>query len=382
LNKAARNYALDWLRVGGTIAVLLFHSARFFDNGDWHVKNPLPDYGLDLFATILIQWLMPLFFILSGAGAWLALERQSAGKFAAGKVPRLLIPLLFGILVLSPPQVYLERLTHHQFAGSLFAWLPHYFDGFYAFGGNFAWMGLHLWYLLVLLTWSLVTLPLCLWLRKGAARSLAAFLARPGMIFLLVVPLVLVESLLNPNALLATQQMGGWSPLMYVLFYLYGFVLLADDRLPQAVARLWPVAALLAVLIPAFVVVSGLDTSSPYPSLRFVLMTGLRNLNAMSWLLALMGVGLRFLNFRNRFLDVAGEAVLPFYMLHQPVLLIIGYFVVQWSWPAGAKFGFIALTALVVILTIYAGLIRPFRISRFLFGMKAQPADGARRAAA
>lgn len=383
MERTVRNHALDWLRVGGTAAVLLFHSARFFDGGDWHVKNPTIDPNLDIFATILIQWLMPLFFILSGAAAWMALQRQSAGKFAAAKVTRLFLPLLFGVLVLAPPQVYLERLTHNQFAGSFLSWLPQYFDGMYAFGGNFAWMGLHLWYLLILFIWSLVTLPLCLALKKGTAQKAAAFLARPGMAFLLVLPVLALELAINPGSLLATKSMGGWSPLVYVIFYMFGFLLPADERLPRALVRMWPVAAALAIIIPVGILAMDIDINNlAYPSAQFALITTLRNVNAVAWLFAILGLGYRYLTFNSRFLDAANEATLPFYMLHQTVLLILGYFVVQWQWPNLAKYAFIAVTATAVILTIYFVLIKPFRVTRYLFGMKSRQAHTKGRSAA
>lgn len=383
VERTARNHALDWLRVGGTAAVLLFHSARFFDAGDWHVKNPTMDPNLDIFATIMIQWLMPLFFILSGASAWMALQRQSAGKFASSKVTRLFIPLLFGVLVLAPPQVYLERLTHNQYAGTFLSWLPQYFDGMYAFGGNFAWMGLHLWYLLVLFIWSMVTLPLCIALKNGAAQRAAAFLARPGMAFLLVLPVLALELALNPSSLLAVKAMGGWSLLAYVIFYMFGFLLPADERLPKALVRLWPAAAGLGIIIPVAILATGAELNQiPYPSAQFALITGLRDLNAVAWLFAIVGLGYRYLTFKNRFLEAANEATLPFYMLHQTVLIILGYFVVQWQWPNLAKFPFIAVTATVVILTIYFLLIRPFRVARYLFGMKADLETANRRPAA
>ncbi|HWI62348.1 MAG TPA: acyltransferase family protein [Symbiobacteriaceae bacterium] len=371
MDRTARNHALDWLRVGGTVAVLLFHSARFFDAGDWHVKNPVFDPNLDIFATILIQWLMPLFFVLSGAGAWLALQHQTPGRFAAAKVPRLLVPLVFGILVLSPPQVYLERLTHHQFAGNLFEWLPHYFEGFYAFGGNFAWMGMHLWYLLVLLLWTYITMPLCLWLMKGAGQKLAGFLARPGMLFLLALPVALVELALKPGTLLAMQSMGGWSPLLYVIFYLFGFLLPAHEEMPKAFARHWWVGLSVGIIIPVAVLATGLmDTNAAYLSPLNILLTLLRAVNAVAWLIGLIGIGYRFCTRKTRFLDLAGEAVLPFYMLHQAVLLVLGYFVMQWPWANLAKFGFVFLATAAINILIYVSLIRPFRIGRFLFGMK------------
>jgi len=79
------------------------------------------------------------------------------------RVLRLLVPFVSGVLVIVPPQVWVERVGHGAFAGSFFAFYPHYFDGLYGFGGNFAWIGLHLWYLLLLFLITVVLAPLLYW---------------------------------------------------------------------------------------------------------------------------------------------------------------------------------------------------------------------------
>jgi predicted permease len=133
----------------------------------------------------------------------------------------LLYLFLFGAsVVLIPLQVYIERVSHSQFAGSFIEFYPHYFDGFYAFGGNFAWMGLHLWYLEMLFIFSLITLPLFLYLRKeavhGSISRAAAFFRKPGAIFLLAIPLGIMELLVNlqPEGI-GRRDFGGWSLAIY-----------------------------------------------------------------------------------------------------------------------------------------------------------------------
>jgi peptidoglycan/LPS O-acetylase OafA/YrhL len=164
--KPQRDYAIDWLRVFAMGMVFLFHCARYFDRQDWHVKNPQSDAVLSFVVLFLSQWIMPLFFILSGISAYYVLSFRKTGQFITSRVTRLLVPFIFGTLVLIPPQVYIERFSHHQFNGSFFQFYPQYFDGFYAFGGNFAWMGLHLWYLQMLFVFSLLFLPFFVYLRK------------------------------------------------------------------------------------------------------------------------------------------------------------------------------------------------------------------------
>ncbi|MEW6230566.1 MAG: hypothetical protein AB1700_21185, partial [Bacillota bacterium] len=78
----------------------------------------------------------------------------------------------------------------------------------------------------------------------------------------------------------------------------------------------------------------------------------------------------RFLGFSNGFLRRASEASLPFYMLHQAVLLPVGYFVVPLIMNPIAKYGIIAVISLAIIFVIYGALVEPHSAVRFLFGMK------------
>ncbi|NJR57173.1 MAG: acyltransferase [Acaryochloris sp. CRU_2_0] len=183
-----RRYDLDWLRVAATLGVFVFHCLRFFDLGAWHIKNNQLDAIATALVVLLIQWIMPLFFLLSGASIYFAIQSRTAGQFIRERCLRLLIPLLFGIFVLSPPQVYLERLTNPlhgvapwnggwQFSGSFWEFIPYYFQGWYLFSGNFAWMGIHLWYLLVLFLFSLLLLPLFWALKQSKGQKLIEILA-------------------------------------------------------------------------------------------------------------------------------------------------------------------------------------------------------------
>jgi len=66
----ARVYFVDWLRVLAMFSVFLFHNARFFDTGGWHVKNGTTDFTATVLVGFMSIWMMPLFFILAGAGTY------------------------------------------------------------------------------------------------------------------------------------------------------------------------------------------------------------------------------------------------------------------------------------------------------------------------
>jgi hypothetical protein len=173
---AVRLYYLDWLRVLAILTVFVYHSTRFFNLEDWHVKNPTWYPAVEVWNVFAGTWMMPLIFVISGASLFYAVGKGGAGKFVKDKTLRLLVPLLVGVFTHASLQVYLERLTHGQFSGTYFQFLPQYFNGFYEgsnpASGNFALTGMHryLWWLFL---FGILLYPLLHWLKGGGQRALS-----------------------------------------------------------------------------------------------------------------------------------------------------------------------------------------------------------------
>jgi peptidoglycan/LPS O-acetylase OafA/YrhL len=370
-----RRYDLDWLRVMGILTVFIYHSGRFFNSETWHVKNANTYFGVDVWETILSNWMMPLIFAISGASLFYALGKGRPGQFIKDKVLRLLVPLLFGAVTLGALQMYLERLSHGEFSGSFFQFLPHYFNGLDGFGGNFVWTGVHLWYLEMLFIFSLAMLPLFLWLKRGSGQralvTLGDWLARPGAAYLLALPVMLLIGLMNRNTFLGSLGWGGGSIFSHLCFFLSGFVIVSHAGLQNSIQRLrWISLALVVVLLVTIFALYMLVGDPAFGTVQYTLFFSLYGLWSWCWVLAILGFGLKHLNFSTPALGHANEAVLPFYILHQPVLLCVGFFVVRWAIPDLLKWAIIMPTSFVIIVTLYEFLVRRFNVMRVLFGMK------------
>jgi hypothetical protein len=368
-----RRADLDWLRVGAIVMMLLFHCARFFNEEDWHVKNGQLSEGMGVFVGVVAQWLMPLFFMLSAMAIWHALGFRTNRQYLAERCKRLLVPFVFGTLVLIPPQVYIERATHGRFSGSFFAFYPHYFEGWYGFGGNFAWMGLHLWYLEVLFVLSLLTLPLFRLLRQEGAQRVIARVGwlceKPGGVFLLALPIGCMEWLVNlqPDGI-GRRDFGGWSLLTYLVIFCLGYLVACDGRCRAAMERHRVVAVvggIIAMSLGYMLVRSG-------HSSRAGCMAFLRAFNSWFWLVAMFGFGSRHLSFSNGALKYANEAVMPFYVLHQTVIVVLACFLIGWEVGVVAKYAVLLLAAFAVMAAAYELAIRRLAALRFLFGMKSR----------
>jgi fucose 4-O-acetylase-like acetyltransferase len=138
VTKSVRRHDLDWLRVFAVFILLFFHSARPFDEWGWHIKNETVSGFITNILQFINIWHMPLFFLLSGSAAWFALSLRPERSFAKERVKRLFIPLIFGMAVIVPPQVYIERLFRGQFDGSYFSFYLEAFNGSYP-EGNLSW---------------------------------------------------------------------------------------------------------------------------------------------------------------------------------------------------------------------------------------------------
>jgi glucan biosynthesis protein C len=372
-----RVYGLDWVRAGAMVAVFLFHCARPFDRGGWHIKNPETSLGFSVFTTLLAQWMMPTFFLISGWVTFLILQRATPGSFVTSRVKRLLVPFVFGTLVLVPHQVYIERLTQGGVDVDFITWLPKYFDGFYAFGGNFAWMGLHLWYLEMLFLYSLLLLPLFLRLRRPPPdndRVAPAAILLGAALSLLVTELFVG---LFPDSL-GREDFGGWSFLTYIVWFLLGYLIGRDFRLQEALVRARHVTLSVALIgvTAGFAIVIG-DTDFGYVGNRVVRI-------AVAWggVAAILGYAALHLNRDVFWRRSVNEGILPFYILHQSVIVLVAYFVVRWQMAPLVKFAIIVPVSLTIILALYCLIVRPLDPLRFLFGLPSRPDMGRRNGAA
>ena len=140
-----RRHDLDALRVLVFGLLIIYHVGMYFVPWGWHIK---PDSTQSLLVwpmLFLNQWRLHILFMISGMGTFFALGYRSSGQFIRERIIRLFIPLLFGMLLIVPPQVYIERVTNDGYTHSFIHFITHdAFNGIYP-TGNFSWH--HLWFL-------------------------------------------------------------------------------------------------------------------------------------------------------------------------------------------------------------------------------------------
>jgi hypothetical protein len=262
----------------------------------------------------------------------------------------------------------------------------------YGFGGNFAPLGqgTHLWYLEFLFIYSLILLPLFVRSKKRATSFLSRLsihFEKPWRLFFLFLPISAVAAAFDTFGLGGVRVMGGWDPVSYLLFFSYGYLILSNSTIGETIRKHSPIYLAVAIILTALLLDSHFGFILKIPGLTrhdllndgallplnqflWIIVQALRGLLAWCWIIGLLGLGSRFLNFNSKFLAYANEAVLPFYILHHTVVYIVGFYVIRWSSDIGSKFLIISIASFAIIMAIYEILIRRMNLPRFLFGMK------------
>jgi glucan biosynthesis protein C len=370
--EASRVYYIDWLRILAVLLLFPFHTLRVFDSADpFYAKaSPTSEWVGHLLAFVSV-WHMPLLFFLAGCSTYYALSRRHAGQYAWERVKRLLIPFVFGFFILIPPQTwfggrfnsgYTGSYWHYLVSGDFLQWnVKDSGDYFGGFGIG------HLWFILFLLLISLFALVVTVWGARGrGVRPLQAFcrlLAKPwGWIIALVI-LYLAG---------AAPEIPGGPIVFYFFLFLLGFVAVCDPKFMESAER-YRIPMLIAGLGLALFHILSTDfrESFPDPSWQRALLSIAEVGGCWLTLVGLLGFGKRYLDRTSRAQKYLAEGSYPVYILHQTVIVIIGFYLIRWAAPRPALWAILLIAAVAGTFALYE-IVRRVGVLRFLFGMKAR----------
>jgi hypothetical protein len=357
--------------------VFVFHAVHPFDLTAWHIKNAEQSVIVTFFIAFMFPWGMPFFFLLAAAGSVLALRRRTARQFARERFYRLLLPFIAGSLLLMPVMLFFEwrhKLQTGVLTSSFVAFVLDRNVGFTPIW--FGALGYHLWFLGFLFSFSLLCLPIFLWLKGDVGRRLtirfASLCERRGALLLPVIPLAIVRLALHPFF----PQEHNWADFcVQMAFFLLGYVLFSEQAFLVAIRRDWRIhlgggiGAATAALTNA-ASMGTLDLQAPPRTLLDVLFWILISIDSWCWTLFLLFIGMRYLDDTNKYLEYGQDAILPFFIFHQPIIIVLAYYAVQWQASLVVKLLFVVIGSFCVTLGIYEFLIHRVAPLSRLFGMK------------
>lgn len=369
-SKNERQYFIDWLRIGLIISVFFFHVGMIFRPEQWHVNSEVSFEFLDPIMWWLHLWRMPLLFLVSGVGTYYAIGKRTSWQYLKERFKRLYIPFTFGFFTLVPLMVYVERIPKY---GSFLEFIPHMFDGGPYPVGNISWH--HLWFILYLFIISLLITPFLNYTKSGHYNMLRGKLIvittkKMSLNWLLPI-LILSQVILRQYFPKSTHALyNDWAYFAYYLiFFISGFILFTSPKVIKALARdrrLYLYQTIVfTVLLFTLPIIFG-QTSIVRDYSRGIT----EMIIAVSCGLTAIGYFKRYFNKDHKYRKILNEAIYPFYLLHQPALIFVGYVVLKWDISYGLQAIFITVISLVSIIITYWLIIRKFNFLRIVFGMK------------
>jgi len=370
-----RVHHLDWLKVLIVYGIVVFHVSLVFTYGSWLVNYPERSLALSAFAAFCFPWGIPAMFLIAGADAWFGLRSRTVAEFVRKRFLRLVVPLVPGLLILSPLQRFVVSHNPPPSLDRLPAYYLEFFRGMEHIQWSLGVIGqywLHLWFLAYLFGISLACAPLIKWLHRSAGRLLTARIAdeahRRGLI-LFVLPLMLTQVVLRP--LFPSYQ--DWADVMtYTIAFMWGAVVFAERRfetvITSQIRRILVVALIATVMLGAVMYLM-----PPHGAWREVLRALAWSLYVWTWLHAVLYLGIRWLNFPHPVITYARESVLPVYVIHHPFVLLIASFAVTWGAGTWPTFFVILVPVFAITVTIYEFGVRRWNATRVIFGLGPLP---------
>ena len=381
-----RRHDIDALRVIAFSLLILYHSAMVYvADWDFHIKSAHTFEWLQYPMIALNRWRMLLLFMISGMALGLAGIEHRRWRFAGARSLRLLLPLVFGMLVVVTPQTYFQVVVQDGFTGSV----AHFYRLYLTHGLCHADQCLltptwnHLWYLAYLLPYTLLLLAVMPLLRRlrewlGDAQptgtTALAFLLLP-ILWLLGVRFWLAPQFEETHALVDDWVVHAESLPLFLL----GYVLATRAGFWQWVQRLrWRT---LAVAVLAISVELGLrwlghhPPAGPTPGWALhVPWYTIERIARVSYtwvaLLAIFGWGHTLLNRPFRWLSYCSEAVFPWYILHQTLIIALAFWLIPLHLGAATEAALVVGGTMAGCLLLHEVVIRRSDWLRPLFGLK------------
>ena len=344
-NVAERRYDLDWLRILAFAILIFHHVGLFYAAWGWYLKSR---HSVSFVEPImgLTGWRLSLLFFVSGAAVRIAIDKTTYVEL------RYLGEIEPGYLAF-----YRDYLGFGEFSMVSPPWN-------------------HLWYLAYILVYTAVV-AFCLPLLRPAMAALGgpffAWLARGGawrLLFVPAIPFTVYAVTLDSYFPTTLALWGDWANIARTLtFFLFGFLAAKSDDFWNAVDGALPVATLLSLLLGGLVLAAFLNefavSSDPQLFTGFLL---LRVIYGRSVIVTLLGLARKFANRPSRALTYLTAAILPYYILHQTITLLVSYWFTRHEAPLAIEAATIVMATMLGCVLGYEA-VRRVAVLRPLFGL-------------
>lgn len=377
-----RCYGLDWLRIGAFGLLILYHIGMFFVPWDWHTKTAKPLDWLELPMLLSSPWRLSLLFLISGFASRVLLAKCGGeGRFARQRSLRLLVPLLAGTILFVAPQPWIELREKAGYSdGFLQFWLHDYFEfgtstGLILPTFNHLWFVAYLWIYTILL--ALLSLAPDGWRTKAQMLFDRCFEGRRlfilPILFLWLVRATLFPQFGETHAIFDDP----YAHLTYGFAFFFGVGLARSPRMWTRLPDTWQGGAKLGIAGYAVVVLLDLTIPGESGELELLVARLARSVQAWGTILALLGLAQRHLHHDSPARRYLTDAIFPYYIAHQTIIVLVGHGLKPHALGAGVEFAVILAATVIGCAATYE-LVRRVGWLRPLFGLRALGKGGRR----
>jgi hypothetical protein len=371
---SGRRYDLDWLRIGAFALLIAYHAGMAFVSWDWHIKLARLEW-LEPVMLFTNAWRLLLLFLISGIASAAMLGKGHHG-FLASRSRRLLLPLLFGVVLIVPPQAWVEVQVNGAWAGSYPEfWRSAYFRfddhlGLILPTWNHLWFVVYLWAYTALLA---AGLALPAGLRQRLHHGITTALSGHRFLWLPMLAIAAIRITLASRFPETHDLVQDWcAHLVYGGAFFLGIAMGTQGPLWSGVARWWRIGLALGIASWAAAAIITLQPGEPSGA-TLALLRGLRAIQAWGMIIGLLGAARRWLAHDHRWREPLAQAVFPAYLIHQTLIVLIAF----WLLPLGLSVGTqaaILLTGTIIGTIGFCWLTARLPVVRPLAGYGPRPA--------
>ena len=385
-----RRHDIDALRVFAFALLILYHASGVYQtNSDFNIVSTYQYDWIEWARIVLNRWRMPLLFAISGIAIGMYQPTRGPLRFAGNRTWRLLLPLVFGMLFIVPIQCYCEAVRNGAVPTGFGHFMHRYLqlkpwpDGGWG-GSSYGVTWNHLWYLAYLWVYTMILLVLLPVLESRIGKCFQAWLATRSLPWMILVPTALFFSYLwqlLPRFGETHALAGDWyMHAEYASVFLFGYLVSRQASFWERVAN-WrwttlPVAVLgITIELSLKAVGRGILVPTHVPEWMFSMPweeiehVG-RALYMWTALLTIFGWGYRWLNRPFRWLPYATEAVYPWYILHQSLIVLLAYWLIPLNLGGRIESALVIGGTIAGCLLLHECVIRRVGFLRPLFGLK------------
>lgn len=363
-----RRNEIDWIRNIGVLLLFVFHTASVFTYYEpWYIWYQNKSWAATIIFIFCIPWHMPVLFFLAGASTRFSVDTRSEKRYVLERVERLLVPFILGMLILVPPQGYFARVSRGKEVGTFFQQYKHFWTTISSIPYDGGLGPAHLWFILYLFIISIISIFIIKSFKKETMKKFLLnfkdkMTSRYSLIFSTMILFI---------ADMTSLAIAEKNILIFLIVFLMGYIAYGDEEYLEFIDinKIKSLFITIILFILYIFLVIHHYNSEQSRGLE-ILLSLMRNCVMITTITAIVGYGRKYLTKGGKALIYLNKACFAIYILHQPIVVVISYYLLKYyKLPTHVSIIIILISSVIVTFGAYE-LFKRIKITKYLIGGK------------